>query len=744
MATFLSLIGRFSARHRLVVVGAWLLIFVGLIGTLVVASGQGSPGTASTSIPSTQSSQALERMSQEFPDLGTSTPSSLQLVFQSDTGAAVTGAAATAQIAGVLADAATIPDIASVSDPFDAQKPYISQDGSTAVSTLSFGDLSADQQKASYEAALTMQADAPDGLRVEVGGNLVPLGAPPAGIGEGVGVIVAFLVLILTFGSLLAAGVNLLIAVFGVGVGLVGVLAYGALTPIGDTTIILAPMLGLAVGIDYSLFILTRFRAELRSGRNVEDSVARATGTAGSSVVFAGLTVIIALVGLLVANISFITEMGIAAAFAILVSVLMALTLLPVLMRTLGRRVLPKKQRTRRSNAFGTPSDGSTDAQSPTRKGFLRRWGTFVVAHPVRSLLAGVVVLVIVAAPILSMKTAFSIPGGADPTSTQRTAYNLIIDEFGGVQSPLVVLAEADGDITAQTASVQDALASLPGVQMVVPGPISADGNVALLTVIPAEGPIDQQTKDLVQQIRTDADSVPGIHLEVTGETAIGIDQDQALQDALIRYLIVIVVISLVLLIVMFRSLLIPLIATLGYLLSVGASFGASVAVFQWGWLDPLIPAPQGDPMMSILPILLVGVLFGLAMDYQVFLVSRIQEMHNTGMSPKQAIIEGFSRSGPVLVAAATIMTVVFAGFATSTFPIAASIAFGLVVGVMADAFIVRLILMPAMMSLLGKAAWWLPKWLDRLLPNLDMEGHALDERPDSQPDKREAVLVTE
>ncbi|WP_432432615.1 MMPL family transporter [Cryobacterium breve] len=358
--------------------------------------------------------------------------------------------------------------------------------------------------------------------------------------------------------------------------------------------------------------------------------------------VFAGLTVIIALVGLLVANISFITEMGVAAAFAILVSVLMALTLLPVLMRTLGRRVLPKKERTRRTNAFGTPPDGLTDVQFTARDGFLRRWGTFVVAHPLRSLLAGVVVLVIVAAPILSMKTAFSIPGGADPTSTQRTAYNLIIDEFGGVQSPLVVLAEADGDVTARAASVQDALAGLPGVQMVVPGPISADGNVALLTVIPAEGPIDQQTKDLVQQIRTDADSVSGVHLEVTGETAIGIDQDQALQDALIRYLIVIVVISLVLLIVMFRSLLIPLIATLGYLLSVGASFGASVAVFQWGWLDPLIPAPQGDPMMSILPILLVGVLFGLAMDYQVFLVSRIQEMHNTGMSPKQAIFRRF------------------------------------------------------------------------------------------------------
>ena len=719
MSTFLARVGRFSARHRLVVIGAWLLIFASLIGTLVIGTGNGSPGEASISIPDSPASQALDRMNEAFP-AAEATGDTLQLVFQPSSGSVT---ADEAQIADVLADAAALPGVDSVSDPFDAARPYVSADGSLAVATLAYGDLSADDQVEFYDAALELQADAPGELGVELGGNLVPLGAPEPGIGEGVGVIIAFLVLILTFGSLLAAGVNLLIAVFGVAVGLVGVLAYGSLFPIGENSIILASMLGLAVGIDYSLFILSRYRTELRGGRSVEDAVARATGTAGTAVVFAGLTVIVALVALLVANLSFITEMGVAAAAAVAVAVLLSLTLLPVMMRTLGTRALSKRQRTELA-AGQIWTEGTAQ-----KRGILRGWGSFVVGHPVVSVLAGVVVLVVVALPMLSMKTAFSVPGGADPSSSERTAYNLIVDEFGGTQSPLIVLAEGD-DITTETATIGNDLAALDGVRQVLPAEVSADGTMARFVLIPEGDPIDQQTKDLVHTIRDDADSVTDVHLEVTGETAIGIDQDAALMGALIRYIVVIVVISMLLLIVMFRSLLIPLIATLGYLLSVGASFGASTAVFQWGWLDPVIAAPQGDPMLSLLPLLLVGVLFGLAMDYQVFLVSRIKEMHDGGMSPKQSIREGFARSAPVLVAAAAIMTVVFGGFATGTFAIGASIAFGLMVGVLADAFIVRLVLMPAMLSLLGESAWWLPKWLDRIIPNIDTEGHALDAKP--------------
>jgi RND superfamily putative drug exporter len=420
--------------------------------------------------------------------------------------------------------------------------------------------------------------------------------------------------------------------------------------------------------------------------------------------------------------------MGVAAAFAVLVAVLVSLTLLPVLMRTMGLKTLSKKHRA--DLAAGRVWD---ESEHPT-KGFLVRWGNGVVKRPVLSLLAGVAVLVVVALPALSMKTAFSIPGGTDPQGTERTAYNLIVDKFGGIQSPLIVLAEGDA-IAEHTAAIEAELADLPGVGMVVPAEVNADGDYARITLIPTGGPIDDATTDLVHTIRDQEDATPGVHLEVTGETAIGIDQTAALNTALIKYVIVIVLISLALLILMFRSILVPVLATAGYLLSVLASFGASTAVFQWGWNFPLIQAPQGDPMMSLLPILLVGVLFGLAMDYQVFLVSRIKEMHDKGLDAKAAIREGFARSAPVLVAAASIMTVVFGGFASSTFNVAASIAFGLMIGVIADAFIVRLVLMPAMLSLLGESAWWMPRWLDRILPHVDTEGHALEQAEEAGTD---------
>ena len=718
MSVFLSNLGRFSARFRWVVMGAWLLILATLIGIFIVGSSV-EKDAAAVSIPDSQASLALERMNEEFPAAASDTDT-LQLVFQPDSGA-VTESATSADIESFLTEAAKLPGVESVSDPLDATAPYVSQDGTLAVSTLTYGSLTSAEQKDYYNAALELQENAPPALGVELGGNLVPLGAPATSPGEGAGVVIAFIILAFTFGSLLAAGINLLVAVFGVGIGLIGVLAYGALTPLGDNAIILATMLGLAVGIDYSLFILSRFRTELRAGRKAEDAIARATGTAGTAVVFAGLTVVVALVALLVANLSYITEMGVAAAFAVAVAVLLSLTLLPALMRFMGLKALSKKQRAalQRGELY---TEGSTQ-----KRGIMRGWGSFVVNRPIVALLGGVIILVIVALPMLSMKTASNVPGGTDPESTERTAYNLILDEFGGVQSPLIVLAEGDG-IASDAATVEQKLAGLDGVQQVIPAQISSDGDVARITVIPSAGPIDDETKDLVHQIRDDSDSVSGVHLEVTGETAIGIDGDAQLSDALIKYIVVIVVISILLMVLLFRSLLIPVIATLGYLLSVGASFGASVAVFQWGWLG-FLPAPQGDPMLSILPLLLVGVLFGLAMDYQVFLVSRIQEMYRKGLDPKLAIREGFARSGPVLVAAASIMFVVFAGFATGEFAVGASIAFGLCAGVAADAFIVRMVLMPAALSLLGKSAWWVPKWLDRVLPDVDVEGHALDKR---------------
>lgn len=728
MSMFLSRLGRFSARHRLVVVAGWIVILAALGGILATGSSESS---SSVSVPSSAASKTLSTVQSTFPGAAASAPDTLQLVISTTDGTAITAATA-APVERVLTEARAVSHVASVTNPLDARTPYVSADQTTAVATVTFTGLTDDDRQTVYDHVLAVADQAPSPLRIEVGGQIVPDGAPPAGAGEIIGVLVAFLVLFLTFGSLIVAGANLLVAVVGVSIGATGILAYGTVSPLGDTTITLAAMLGLAVGIDYSLFILTRFRSELREGRQVEDAIGRATGTAGSAVVFAGLTVIIALAALSVVRISFITEMGLAAAFAVLVAVLMAFTLLPVLLRCIGHRILPRRER----SAAPRTSIASRGRRSP-----LTLWIEAIIRRPLIAIVGAVAVLLLCAVPLLSMKTASSVPGGLDPTSTQRVAYDEIQDAFGGVQSPLLVLLTGE-HAAASTATVVSELTDLPGVQSVEPGATTTAGDAALVTVIPTGSPLDDSTKDLVHAIRDDADSVSGVHLAVTGETAIGIDGDAALAKALIEYLIVIVGLAFVLMVMMFRSILVPLTATLGYLLSVGASFGASVAVFQWGWLDAIIPAPQGDPMLSTLPIILVGVLFGLAMDYQVFLVSRIHEMRQRGYDPAEAVRRGFTRSGPVLVAAATIMTVVFGGFASSPMTVAASIAFGLVVGVMADAFLVRMVIMPALLVIMGDTAWWIPAWLDRILPDLDVEGHALDAEPTSHPEPTETPVL--
>jgi RND superfamily putative drug exporter len=736
MPQLLAKIGLFSGRHRLIVIGAWLAVFAFLAAIAATSSNTDASATDG-SIPSTQASKALDVVHQKFPNVATDTANkTLQLVLETHGTAKVTDAATSADIAQILAKASAIPNVSTVSNPLDPKTPFVSADGTTAVATLTFHDLTDANQKTVYNDVLDLANSTQTEFTTEVGGQLFEAEVPAFGVGEMLGIAVAFLVLLLTFGSLVAAGANLLIAFIGVGVGTVGVLAYSALSPIQPTTMTLGTMLGLAVGIDYSLFILTRFRAELREGRSVEDAVGRATGSAGTSVVFAGLTVIIALAGLSIVGISSIRDMGLAGALGVLVAVLMALTVLPVLMRTLGRKALPRRER--RTVASVPAAHREVEGE---RKSVLQKWGSFVVRRPVVSVVGAVMVLAVIAIPVLSMRTAASVPGGNDPASTQRHAYDLVVDKFGGVQSPLVVLVSGEG-VSAKLPAIEAELRGLGDVQQVSTGAVTGRDDAALVSVVPKGGPIDDGTKTLVTDIRDRADDVAGVHLDVTGETAIGIDSDAMLHSALIKYLIVIVGLSFLLLIVMFRSVLVPLIATLGYLLSVGASFGASVAVFQWGWLDSIIPAPQGDPMLSLLPIILVGVLFGLAMDYQVFLVSRIQEMYRKGLSPKEAVLSGFRKSGPVLVAAAAIMTFVFAGFASSPMAVAASIALGLVVGVMVDAFLVRMIIMPALLSLLGHSAWWLPKWLDRIVPRLDTEGHSLDRQDPAPSTEDEPVLV--
>lgn len=723
MARFLYKIGWFSATHRKSVVLIWLGVLA-VVGAGMFAGPQ--TGAGEFEIPGTESSDALTTLSHEFPSPSDDGQGSLDLVFTA--GGQV--ADRSRDITDVLAAVESVPQVLGVSDPL----MRVSPDGDTAVSTVTYA-LRDSAGKSELHAELTTLADRASGrgLEVVVGGELG--GEPPHILGptEIVGVVVAFLVLLITFGSLTAAGVNMATALVGVGVGVLGVFGFSALSPIQPTTPILAVMLGLAVGIDYALFVIARFRSELRDGRDVPKAVARSIGTAGSAIVFAGATVIVALAGLVVVGVPFLSEMGLAAAFAVLVAVGVALTLLPTVLASVGMRVLSRRDRARLTSSpeLTGAMDEHSRADSDTKATLCEQWGAAVGRRPWSALVPAVLVLGVLAVPVISLQTSLNVPGGADPDSDQRKAYDIVAEEFGaGAQSPLVILIEGD-DPRAAASDVGEEIAGLPHLASQTQPVISADGGAALINVMSEAGPNDDRTAALVTEIRQSVGKLSageqGTTVSVTGQTAVSIDVDAKLKTALITYIVLIVGLALILLTVLFRSLLIPVLATVGFLLSLGVGMGASVAVFQWGWLGSVFNVTEGAPILSFLPIIVVGILFGLAMDYQVFLGSRIHEAHVRGLDTREAIIEGLSRSGPVVVAAAAIMAAVFAGFCLSGDPLVGSIAMALTVGVLVDALIVRMVIMPAALVLLGRRAWWLPKVLDRVLPRVDAEGLVLD-----------------
>ncbi|MFH8464571.1 MMPL family transporter [Streptomyces sp. NPDC017991] len=757
MSRLLSRIGAFSAGHRLVVAGAWLVLTVVL--TVVTISGA-KFSDAEFSISGAESTTALATMKEAFPEADPDA-GELLLVVEAPGGTSLTRPNDRRLVAGLVSRAAAVPDVKSAADPFDESRPYVSRDGSVAVSTLTV-DLEADQAVVEDNLREAAAALTDRGYGVELGGALDD--GPPeiAGVTEIAGVVIAFVVLLLTFGSLAAAGANMLTALSGVVVGVLGILAWSATGEgIQSTTLIIAVMLGLAVGIDYALLILSRFRDELRRGAGIDAAVARASGTAGTSVVVAGTTVVIALAGLSVVRIAFITEMGLGAALAVIVAVAASLTLVPVVLRTLGHRALPRRERPARGAAYaapvtaaaGTPAaeqvpteqapvaeapaaDAPADASAATEgsgsrrgPGLLSRWARMVVDRPVLTMLGGIALVALLAVPALSLTTELDPPGGPDPASSQRAAYTTVSDAFGaGEQNPLIVLFE--GTEAADTATgTAKKITALDGVADVSPVQRAEEADAAFLAVTPDHGPTDPRTGDLVNSLRTAMDDVAGAKVSVTGQTAVDVDVDSALSSGLIIYLIAVVGLSLLLLTLVFRSVMVPLLATAGFLMSLAAGLGVTVAVFQWGWAGALVGLDEARPLASLTPLIVVGVLFGLAMDYQVFLVARMHEAHRNGLPTRAAIVRGFGQASPVVVAAAAIMASVFAGFAFSGGDqMVASIGLALTVGVLVDALVVRMLLVPAALRLLGEAGWWIPRALDRVLPDIDTEGSSLDQ----------------
>ncbi|MFD5629038.1 MMPL family transporter [Streptomyces sp. NPDC127072] len=745
MATYLYRIGRWAFRRRRLVSGLWLAALVLAVGAAALApAGQ----EEDLSMPGTESQKAFDLLDERFPD-SNSQGAEARLVFQAPDGRRITARENRVVVRDTLGSLNGGDQVASTTDPYETGA--VSGDGTIAYSTITYSanavDL-AEPTKSALEDAAGRARDA--GLTVEIGGSALDAEVEPGGTTELIGVVVAAVVLVITLGSLVAAGLSLLTAFLGVAIafGLISALA----VPLGltSTVAILALMLGLAVGIDYALFITSRFRDERAKGSEPEEAAGLAVGTAGSAVVFAGATVFIALVALGVVGIPELTKIGMGGAGAVALAVLVALTLVPALFGFFGRRILSRAARKDARPGRERPHPAPTGAG---RSGLGVRWARFVLRRPVAVLMIAGLGLGAVALPALSLELGLPGDESKPVETTQRRAYDLLSEGFGpGFNGPLTVVVDTSqsgdtsesGDPRAMTDLVVKAVRGVDGIESVGDPVLSRNKDTVVLTAVPRTAPNSGETKDVVHEIRSAVDGVEadtGARIAVTGTTALNIDISEAMSDALIPYLTVVIGLAILLLMVVFRSVLVPVKAALGFLLSVGAAFGVLVAVFQWGWGADLVGIEQTGPVMSLMPILVIGIVFGLAMDYEVFLFTRMRESYVHGASPGAAVVDGFRHSGRVVAAAAIIMISVFAGFVGLNSPTIQTMGVGLASAVAFDAFVVRMAIAPAVLALLGHRAWWLPRILNRVLPNVDIEGEALSRRAPASAPRPDAAV---
>lgn len=766
MSTLLYALGRWAGKARFLVLGAWLLLLA-LLGAGALFLGQGA--TAPITIPGTESQAAIDTLGRTFPQVA---GSSARIIVVAPDGSRVDADPYRQAIIDATATLSGLDQVTGVSTPFAELAPSgLSDDGRAALMTVQLATSVSDAPESSLQGikdvTATLQHELPEGTQVSYGGDVFSTAIPGFSATEALGVLIAFIVLLFTLGSLIAAGMPLLIAILGVGISVAGIYFTTAFVSLTSTTPMLALMLGLAVGIDYTLFIVSRHQEQLRSGMEVRESIARATATSGSAVVFAGLTVIIALAGLAVAGIPFLTALGVAAAAGVGVAVLIAITLTPAVLAMVGMRILPRRARRMATEGGSTPEIKATavdrgalpqpdithpDAavagapheadrgagttgpvRTPSRaERFFGGWVRAVTAKPIITVVVVLLGLGAAALPALDLRLA--LPGAETLAADNpaRVTYELTGEHFGeGANGPLVLTGSiiTSNDPLGLMSALADEVRALPGVASVPLATPNAGADTGIIQVVPEEGPQSVSTERLVADIRAHHDEWQqkyGVSLAVTGFTAVGIDVSHLLGSALLPFGILVVGLSLILLAMVFRSIWVPIKATLGYLLSVGAAFGAVVAVFQWGWFADALNVHHAGPVLSFMPIILMGVLFGLAMDYEVFLVSRIREEVVHGADSRTAIRRGFVGSARVVTAAAIIMFAVFAAFVPEGDPSIKVIALGLAVGVFVDAFIVRMTLVPAVLHLLGDRAWHMPRWLDRILPTFDVEGEGL------------------
>lgn len=729
MSALLHRLGRWCFTHRRVVLAAWTLV---LVVTAVLAVSLKQPTTSSVTIPGTESQQALNLLDQKFPGTG---GAQAQVVFSVKGPGTLTTPADKQAIETTVAQLQKLPQVVGVTDPFTSGT--ISKDGRIAYAVVAYPVAVADVTSHAQSALLDSGAPAKAaGITVNFGGQVAEANTKTDT--EVVGIIIAFLVLLIGFGSVILGLLPLLTAIAGVAVTNLVLLALTSVISESSTTAVLATMIGLAVGIDYSLFVLNRHRQQLVEGLDLTESIGRAVATSGSAVCFAGATVLIALAALSIVNIPFLTVMGLCAAGAVVVAVLAAITLMPALLGFAGTRMLSSrwaKHKTAKASAPGfTPLS--------------RRYVTSLRRAPILAVLAGIIVLLAVATPFLHMRLGLPDEGSQPTSQTTRRAYDLVSQGFGpGANGPLLVVVYSPGGITpsqkqAFTTFYDENREKLPrDVAYISPVTSNPAGNVLLVTVVPKTGPNDPATTRLIDQIRTVVQrgrAEYGLDTYITGQTALNVDISAKLSSALPAYLAIIIVLCLLILILVFRSLLVPLTAVVGYVVSVLAALGAVTFVFQWGHLAHVFGISTPGPVLSFLPIILLGILFGLAMDYEVFLESRMRE-ESFHKSAADAVTDGYVGSAKVVGSAAVIMISVFASFIFSPDPTTKSLGFALALGVLIDAFVIRMTVVPATNYLYGSAAWWLPRWLDNLLPDLDIEGRQFDETA-NQPAPQHAV----
>ena len=715
MSIFLYRLGGAVARRAGLVLGLWVLVLGGLVGGAALI---GDHYDDTFTLPGSQSQEGQDLLQSRFGQTGTSG----QIMFSVPSGT-ITGSASATAVADVVKAVGKVPHV-SMSNPLKAAIPVISKDKRSTLGTVQFSSqVPSDSTLEAVQRAAVPRSSSD--LQTSVGGSAYKTTADPSKLPELMGLAISFVILAITFGSLLAAGMPILTSLMGVGVTLSAVVLVASRVTVSSSSPTLAEMLGLAVGIDYALFLLSRYRGQLSQGLPVAEAMSRALATAGSAVVFAGTTVVIALVGLTVAGIPVLTVMGLAAAAAVTVAVLIALTLLPAIALLLGERLRPKPRRRLRRH--------SKPAAEPERSGFSGRWVHAVTKWPVVTVVGVIAVLLLAATPARNLDLALPDNSTAPTSSPERKTYDDITATFGpGYNSPLAVTADVitSSDPTSTVNKLADAIKKVPGVVAVTQATPNQGGDTALIQLVPKAGQTAPSTAVLVQALRARSPELEKkfhVHnLLVTGPTAINIDVSQRLGSSLLPFGAIVIGLSLLLLMVVFRSLAVPVKATFGYLLSVGAALGAVVLVFQKGVFDSALPGLANGPIVSFLPIFVMGVLFGLAMDYEMFLVSAMREEYVHTGDPRQAVYGGFHASSKVVTAAALIMVSVFVAFIPGGSSTIKPIALGLAVGVFVDAFIVRMTFVPAVLVLLGRAAWWLPGWLDRLLPTVDVEGAAL------------------